>query len=239
MDTRTRGGTGRELRLSRRPPRLFLVTSDEVVEDPSFLARAATAVAACGRGCALQLRAHRASGGRLWTLARELKVACAAAAATLWVNDRLDLALVARAHGVQLGAWSMGIAEARRLLGTACWIGASVHSPAESALAMRNDADLAVLGNIYPTPSHPDREPMGLGAVRQAALAGRGRRGARPIVAIGGITPQRVWEVMEAGAWGVAVLSGVWRAEDAGAAVWRYREALEDAIARTRGRDAE
>jgi thiamine-phosphate pyrophosphorylase len=204
-------------------PRLFLVTSDELVEDSGFVERAASAVAAGGPDCALQLRAHRATGSRLWRVAAELKPAAQRAGATLWLNDRVDLALAVDAHGVQLGARSLQVDVARRLLGKAVWIGASVHSPAAARESLERGADIAVLGNVYSTASHPERAPLGLEPLRQAAVG-------RPIVAIGGITPERVAEVVGAGAWGVAVLSGVWQAEDVAAAVRLFRQALADAL---------
>jgi thiamine monophosphate synthase len=85
------------------------------------------------------------------------------------------------------------------------------------------DADVYLLGNVYETASHPERPPVGLTAIRAASEAGR------PIVGIGGITPDRAREVVEAGAWGVAVLSGVWEATDAATATARYLSALSDA----------
>ncbi len=225
MDTRPRRDGGCAIRLSRPLPRLFLVTSDEVVEDTGFAERAASALVAGGCDCALQLRAHRATGGRLWKLARDLKTAAEKVGATLWLNDRVDVALAVRAHGVQLGARSLEIERARRLLGSAPWIGASVHSRAEADESLGCGADVAVLGTVYATASHPERAPLGLESLRQAAVG-------RPIVAIGGITPERVAEVVGAGAWGVAVLSGVWQVEDAAGAVRLYRQALADAIRR-------
>jgi thiamine-phosphate diphosphorylase len=199
------------------------VTSDDVVDDSTFVERAASALVAGGGDCALQLRAHRATGGLLYQLARQLKPAAESAGATLWLNDRLDVALAVGAHGVQLGTRSLEVATARRLLGPSYWIGASVHSLVATGEALRHGADVAVLGTIYSTSSHPDRPPLGLEALRQAAVN-------RPIVAMGGITPERVAEVIGTGAWGVAVLSGVWQAEDAAAAVRRYRQALADAV---------
>ena len=157
MDTRPRRGGGCAVRLSRPLPRLFLVTSDEVVADSSFVERATAALAAGGSECALQLRAHGATGARLWELARELKARAESAGATLWLNDRVDVALAVRAHGVQLGVRSLEITGARDLLGTAPWIGISVHSPDEAGESLAVGADLAVLGSVYPTASHPER----------------------------------------------------------------------------------
>ncbi|UCC73334.1 MAG: thiamine phosphate synthase [Gemmatimonadota bacterium] len=204
-------------------PRLFLVTGADVVERPGFVEIATAALVAGGCGCALQLRGHGLNGCRLWQLARDLRPAADAAGAMLWINDRVDVAVSTRAHGVQLGRRSMPISEARRLLGAAVWIGASVHSPGEAAGAISAGADVAVLGNVYETASHPERAALGREALRQASFGGR------PIVAIGGISPERVSEVMESGAWGVAVLSGIWGAGDVAAEVRRYRQALAEA----------
>lgn len=211
--------------MRRRLPRLFLVTNEDVVCKADFLERAAAALEVGGRGCALQLRAHRLKGQPLWDLARGLGAAAAAAGAGFWVNDRIDLALASRADGVQLGFRSLPVAIARRVLGRGCWIGCSVHGVSAALTALESDADLAVLGNVYPTASHPGRVPLGLDSVREAAAVGR------PIVAIGGISVERTRGVVEAGAWGIAVVSGIWAAGDSGARVAEYMQAIEMGLA--------
>ncbi len=208
--------------MTRRLPRLFLVTSDEVVADPEFPEHAARALAVGGSACALQLRARELPGRRFYDLAGELRVAATRSGASLWINDRVDVALIVRADGVQLGSSGLPTSSARALVGRSCWIGRSVHSPDEAAAAVREGADVALLGNVYATSSHPDRAPLGLPAVREAAAGGR------PIVAIGGITPTRVTEVIRAGAWGVAALTAVWGAEDLEGEVRRFLAALEE-----------
>jgi thiamine-phosphate diphosphorylase len=234
VDTGPRGRHGPEVQLSRRLPRLFLVTNEEVVGRTDFPKMATSAVTAGGRDCVLQLRAHGLKGGRFWELAVQGRQMTWEAGASLWVNDRVDVALATRADGVQLGARSMSPAQARALLGQTCLIGCSVHSGEEATAALDEGADVAVLGNVYATASHPERQPLGLAALREAAGCGR------PIVAIGGITVERVKEVLEAGACGVAVLSGVWQARDAGKAVRDYVAALQEARggAEVRGLDA-
>jgi thiamine-phosphate diphosphorylase len=197
------------------------VTDDEVVSAAGFADRVMAALAAGGRVCALQLRAHASKGRTLWDLSQRLAAAAEEAGASFWVNDRIDLALGLRAAGVQLGFRSLPVAVARELLGRSCWIGCSVHSASEAAAGFDAGADLAVLGSVYSTASHPDQAPLGLGSVREAAATGR------PIVAIGGITPERVSEVIEAGAWGVAVLSGIWQARDPAVQLARYVEAID------------
>ncbi len=202
-------------------PRLFLVTSTEVVEAPGFMERAGAALAAGGASCGLQLRAHTLGSAALWELARDLRRVSRDAGASLWINDRVDIAAVVRADGVQLGSRSVGTEAARRTLGHSCLVGRSVHT-ADEALSV--SGDFAVLGNVYATRSHREREPLGLEPLRRATS------GRRPIVAIGGITPQRVAEIMRCGAWGIAVLSGIWAATDPDSSVLEYVSALEAAV---------
>jgi len=220
MDTRPRGLERRDVQLNRQLPLLFVVTDDEVISRPEFLETAAAVLSSGDGRCALQLRAHGIVGARFVALARQLLGLARAVGSTLWINDRIDVALTLRADGVQLGSLSPSPLQARRLLGSACWIGRSVHSAGEAAHALGNGADLAVLGNVFATASHPGRAPLGLEEVRRAAGGGR------PIVAIGGITEDNLTDVIGAGACGVAVLSGIWDAEDAAQATKRYLAAL-------------
>lgn len=220
MDTRPRGLERSDFQLSRRLPLLFVVTGDKAISRPGFLETAAAVLSSGGGRCALQLRAHGIVGARFIALARELLSIARAAGSTLWINDRIDAALTLRADGVQLGSLSPSPLQARRLLGTACWIGRSVHSADEAAYALGNSADVAVLGNVFPSASHPGRAPLGPEEVRRAAGGGR------PIVAIGGITEDNLTDVIEAGACGVAVLSGIWNADDPAQATKRYLAVL-------------
>ncbi len=223
MDSRARRDRGAALSL-RVPQRLHLVTNDDVLARSDFLDRAFAALEVGGAECVLHLRAHAVPGARLWQLARELRSAADRAGAGLWINDRVDVALAVRSDGVQLGARSMPVKDARRLLGRSCWVGRSIHRVEEAAAA---DADVLVLGNVYATLSHPERPPLGPETVRRAASF------RRPILAIGGITPARVAEVVDAGAWGVAVVSGVWQDDDPAGAARNYLQALETAASRS------
>jgi thiamine-phosphate diphosphorylase len=87
-----------------------------------------------------------------------------------------------------------------------------VHSTEEAELAVAEGADFLVVGNIYETASHPGRAATGLRLVTQVSRFGR------PVIAIGGITPERVTEVKDAGAYGVAAIRALWMAPDPAAA---------------------
>ncbi|HEU4452584.1 MAG TPA: thiamine phosphate synthase [Longimicrobium sp.] len=201
-------------------PPLHVVTDDEVVARPDFLPNALRVMEIGGSHLAFHLRAPRTSGRRLYDLAATLLPRATGEGALLLVNDRIDVALAARADGVQLGAWGIGIADARRLLGRERWIGASVHSGDEAREAAADGADFVIAGAVYATESHPGQAGAGLGVIEDAVAAGV------PVIAIGGITPERAGDVMAAGAAGVAAIRGVWDGGDVVEAVRRYLRAV-------------
>ena len=95
------------------------------------------------------------------------------------------------------------------------------------ARTMMEGADYAILGPIWQTRSHPARQTIGLQAIRQASGG--------PVIAIGGITPDRVHACTEAGAYGVAVISAIWDAPTPASVVNQIRLLLEAASGGTRG----
>jgi thiamine-phosphate pyrophosphorylase len=197
-----------------------VVTDDALLARPDFAQRArAVLVAGAGR-LALHLRGPGTGGARLYELARQLRDSAAAAGATLLANDRIDVALAAHLDGVHLRERSLAPGIARRLLPPGRLVGLSVHGEA-AAHAAGADVDYLVVGTVFATPSHHDRTPGGVELVERASAAARG-----PVLAIGGITPDRVERVRAAGAHGVAVLGGVWRAADPAEAVAGYLQRL-------------
>jgi thiamine-phosphate pyrophosphorylase len=209
---------------SSRVPVLHVVTDDRVLATADFIATARALLSAGGPRIALHLRAERAPGSVLFALARELVSDARAAAAWLVVNDRVDIARAAGADGAHLGRRSLPVADARRVLGSAGGIGVSTHAPGEAAEAGRSGASWIFVGTIYASRSHPERAPVGPELVRQATEAAPGV----PALAIGGVTPERVGEVRRAGAWGAAVISGVWDAAEPSGAVEEYLAALAE-----------
>lgn len=206
-----------------RLPRLHLVTDATVLRAPGFLGRARSIVSALGAGVALHLRGHGVSGGDLFRLAEALAADARASGALLLVNDRLDVALAAGAGGVHLGRRSLAPAVARRFVGEGARIGYSAHSAAEVEQAAGEGADYAFFGTVYPSASHPGEATAGVEGVRAAA-----RVATVPVIAIGGITPPRIAEVRDGGAYGVAVLGGVWHADRPELAAGRFHETIEE-----------
>ncbi len=148
-------------------------------------------------------------------MARPFRVPCV-------INDRVDLVLATHAAGVHLRSDSLSVKEARARLGADYLIGKSVHSPREAFQSAQDGADFVVLGPVYETPSKREYgSPLGVGALREA-----GQRCHIPLYAIGGMTPSRVRQVMEAGAFGVAAISSIVHASSPRETVKQYAARL-------------
>jgi thiamine-phosphate pyrophosphorylase len=116
------------------------------------------------------------------------------------VNDRVDVALAAGADGAHLGAHSMPVQVVRRFVPRAFLIGVSSHSLAEALAAESGGADYLVLGPVFETPSKLGYgPPLGLAKLRDVTS-----RISIPVLALGGITVDRIRPCLEAGASGIA-----------------------------------
>ena len=191
-------------------PRLHAFTDAHLLTLPELGIRAA-AIAAAGSAVALHARAGGVPDAVLTAGALRLLALARPPEASVFVSGRPDIAAAVGAHGVQLRADDLSPIDARRVMPRG-WIGRSVHSREEGIVAIADGADFLVVGNIYETPSHPGRPAAGPKLVSQVADLGR------PVIAIGGITPDRAAEVKAAGAYGIAAIRGLWMAADPAAA---------------------
>jgi thiamine-phosphate diphosphorylase len=205
-------------------PRLHVATDDSMLRRGGWESRAVDVIEAGGPEVCLHLRGPRTDGATLHALAAGLIPHARRSGALLSVNDRLDVALAVGAEGVHLGERSLPVRVARELLGTRTWLGRSCHDAPDIAASRREGADYAFLGTIFRTPTHPETEGMGL----EGLVASVTGSGTFPVVGIGGIDPERVPDVLAAGAYGVAVIRGVWSARDPTRAVHRYLEAIRE-----------
>ena len=125
--------------------------------------------------------------------------------ATLIVNDRLDVMLLAGWDGVHVGQEDMEAADARVVAGDGRIIGVSTHTMEQVWEAEQGVADYIAIGPVFATGTKLDAAPVvGLDAVRRARAMTT-----KPLVAIGGITRANAASVVEAGADAVAVISGL------------------------------
>ena len=138
----------------------------------------------------------------LWVVTRVVAMVRHTAARVL-VNGRTDIALAASAHGVHLPASGVSASRVRRIVPADFMIGRSVHSRKEAeAAAADAGCDYLTFGTVFTTSSKPaDHTIAGASALQQVCEAVR-----LPVLAIGGISRQRMLEVARAGAAGAAAI---------------------------------
>ncbi len=211
-------------------PKLHIVTDDEILARPDFEIRAREVCEAlvAGNSVALHLRGPLTTGQRLTRLARVLGGPAAASAITLLLNDRVDVALAVGVAGVHLGTRSLPPADVRRLLGTRLLMGVSVHDTSAAVEAAEAGADYLLVGTLFETPSHPWAAARGPEFMGQVAS-----RVELPLIGIGGVTPERVPEVLASGGYGVAAIRGIWDAPSPPDAVQAYLDAVEADVGET------
>lgn len=171
---------------------------------------------------AVQLREKDLEARELLALADTLRDATHRHGARLIVNDRADVALAAGADGVQRTHASLPVSALRGITPAGFLLGASVHSEAEARDATAQGADFVVFGPVYDTPSKRRYgPPQGLAALETVARAVD-----RPVLAVGGLTPERVAEALAAGAAGVAVIGAIYAAARPADATKAFLDAL-------------
>jgi len=197
-------------------PRLHAITDERTARRSDLRDVARELAAGGGSELAFHARGRELTGREHYDLAVRLSDS---STVRLFVNDRLDVALSVPAFGVQLGHGSLPVSAARAL-NPLWWIGKSVHSLAETEAARAEGADYLVVGPVFATASHPGRTPLGLGGLKQiVAVAGE-----LPVIAIGGITVDRIREVCDGGAYGIAAIRALWDDAEPRAAAGRMRE---------------
>ena len=134
---------------------------------------------------------------------------CTRHRALLIINDHAELVERTGADGVHLGQDDMQVERARELLGPDRVIGLSTHSPEQIDAAGDQPVDYIGVGPVFATPTKPGRPAVGVELVGYAAEHAR-----MPFFAIGGITPDNVDAVRDAGAHGVAVVRALTEADD-------------------------
>ena len=167
----------------------------------------------------LQLRNKHGGTRELVAQARAILSATHRSGVPLVINDRVDVALVTRAHGVHIGEDDMAPQDARELLGPEAIVGVTIHSVEEAMAAPVEMADYFGVGGVYQTASKINRHgPIGPDGLGEIADALRSRKPGAQVVGIAGIDHGNAAEVVAAGADGVAVISTLFMADDVEAA---------------------
>lgn len=158
----------------------------------------------------IQFRQKNGSTKELISNSQKIKHLCTEAGISFVVNDRLDVAIAVDADGVHLGQDDFPIPLARKILPEDTLIGGSAATIEEVRRCVEEGANYVGFGPVFPTSSKEDAGPVsGINKLKEVVDASP-----VPIIAIGGITPENIREVLEAGAAGIAVISTVCCAED-------------------------
>ncbi|SER85566.1 thiazole tautomerase (transcriptional regulator TenI) [Gracilibacillus ureilyticus] len=122
------------------------------------------------------------------------------------INDRVDIAVLKKCGGVQLAYHSLPVTLVRSQFPD-LKIGKSVHTVKEAMTAESDGSDFVLFGHIYRSQSKQGLPPRGISALHKLA-----KSISIPVIAVGGIKPDHVEEVLESGAKGIAMISAIWEA---------------------------
>lgn len=191
---------------------LYAITDATLIPRDRFVETVEAAVR--GGATMVQLREKEAPREEIIRLGRELLTVTRRYGALLIINDHPSVAQAVGADGAHVGREDPPVAEARALLGPHAVIGASCYGDINRARAAERDgADYVAFGTPFPSPTKAKRTDLSLEIFRQVKQHVK-----VPVFAIGGITIDNAPEVIDAGADGIAVVSGVFAAADVEAA---------------------
>ncbi len=191
--------------------RLYLITDRKLFADSNEMF-AAVEETLKGGVKAVHLREKDLGIRELLEMAYKMREITKKYKAKLFINDRVDIALAVGADGVHLGQSSMPPSAVRKIVKDKLMIGVSTHGIKEAREAEKSGADFITLGPIYKTPSKMKYgKPVGIEMLRNVKSDV-----SIPVFAIGGIKEDNVKEVMDAGADGIALISGILGAKNIG-----------------------
>jgi thiamine-phosphate pyrophosphorylase len=189
-----------------------VITDTRLIPRDRFVETVEAAVR--GGATMVQLREKETPRKEVIQLARDVLAVTRRYGALLIVNDHPAIAREVGADGAHVGREDPPVVEARAMLGPEAIIGASCYGDVARAVAAEQaGADYVAFGTPFPSPTKPKRTDISLGIFQEVK-----QRVKVPVFAIGGITIDNAPQVIDAGADGIAVISGVFGAPDIEAA---------------------
>jgi thiamine-phosphate pyrophosphorylase len=170
-----------------------------------------------GGADALQLREKELSSGELLYRAKAFVALCKKHRVISIINDRADIAVLSEADGLHVGQTDVPAIDARKLIGPEKILGVSTHNLTQAHQAVRDGANYIGVGPVFKSPTKPRDILPGLPFAASAA-----KEIPIPILAIAGITPANVDQVLAAGVTGVAVTAAVIANDDVRSAAQRF-----------------
>lgn len=154
----------------------------------------------------IQLRDKKASSRDFYQAAAAAVKFARGRRVKIFINDRVDIAMLLDADGVHLGQEDLSPVHARRLLGEEAIIGFSTHTLSQAAEAVRLPIDYLAFGPIFPTLTKENPDPVvGLELLTEV----KSITGNLPLIAIGGIDETNIAGVLAAGADSAAMIGSI------------------------------
>ena len=203
------------------PPVINFAVSKAAVKNGDVEKAVTEAVA--GGVTMVQLSDSALPAGELLDLARRLK-AITRGKALFIIGDRVDVAIAMEADGVHLPEGGLPTLNSRGLIGKHAVLGRSVHSAEEALRASREGAEFVIADAIYRSPLHSNAEPVGTSLISEIT-----KDSSLPVLASGGVTVDKIDELVKAGAAGIAVITAIAGAKDVKAAAEELTNALNEA----------
>lgn len=151
----------------------------------------------------VQLRAKKLPDRDFYQLAQKIKESLSPLSIPFIIDDRIDIALAVDADGVHLGQKDLPVKVARHLLGPQKIIGLTANRLEEALSGEKEGADYLGIGPVFPTSTKENPAPV-IGPDRFKAFLSQL---SLPVLAIGGINPERALELKTTGAAGIAISS--------------------------------
>ena len=197
--------------------KLYLITDRKIFKtEDDFITAVESALSAGVK--AVQLREKDLATRELLDMACRFRDLTRRYGASLFINDRIDIALGVDADGVHLGNAGVPVHAAKRMAHDRLIIGCSTHSLKEAVCAEEEGADFITFGPVFKTPSKLQYgEPVGLEALCEVT-----KKVSLPVYGLGGIKTDNVEVVLSSGAKGIALISGILARPDRADAAREY-----------------
>ena len=209
--------------MNREALRLYLVTNRYQDSVERFLEKVETA---CRSGVTIvQLREKNITTNQYYQLAKQVKEITDTYQVPLIIDDRLDICLAVDAAGLHIGDDELPVSVARQVLGPEKILGVTAKTVKRALEAEEGGADYLGTGAIFPTTTK-ENAPITLISTLKTIC----QRVAIPVVAIGGLTSENIYQLIDTGIAGVAVVRDLMQAEDIEAKTQAFLTKLDDII---------
>lgn len=195
------------MRCDKKTMLLYAVTDRAWVGRQTLLEQVESALK--GGATCIQLREKELDDAAFLKETQEISSLCKKYDVPFFINDNVEVAIRCKADGIHVGQEDMTTAQVRQKVGDSMMIGVSVHSVEEALEAVKNGADCLGVGAMFSTSTKTDVSVLPKEILRDICAAVD-----IPVVAIGGISKENIWQLFGTGVDGVALVSAIFGAED-------------------------